>query len=217
MNEGGYGWDYGFKASLLDEKLDFTLGGFYIVRENIRVTDENGDSRRIGSILSRGFELDANWQLTKELTVLAGGGYNRAAYTEAGQDLDMLGRQMAAVPKESAYLAIRQAWKSGALKGFRINFGVTYTGETNPFPDRGGIVTTCPGGTQAIVSHSGYRDITIPAYFATRAGIAYNWRHAKLNQSVAVNFTNLLDEDYIQRNRQVVPTFGASITYTIKR
>lgn len=218
INEGGYGYDYGIKADLFEERLDFTLGGFYIVRENIRVTDENGDSRRVGSILSRGVELDATWKFTDTLTALFGGGYNRAAYTEAGQDIDQVGRQMAAVPKASGYLALRKTWNSGPLKGFKVNLGVTYTSETSPFPDRGGIVTTLPNGTQVVVSNSGYRDIVIPAYYSTRAGVAYSWRQrkSKLNHSVAVNATNLLNDDYIDRSRRVVTPFSASMTYTIK-
>jgi iron complex outermembrane recepter protein len=218
VNEGGFGWDYGFKAGFFEEKLTFTLGGFYIVRENIRVTDEDGNSRRIGSILSRGVELDANWSVVDGLNVLFGGGYNNASYTEAGQDLDQIGRQMAAVPKKSAYLAVRKTWKAGMLKGFKVNVGLTYTGETHPFPDRGGIVTTLPGGRQAILSHSGYRDILIPSYMSTRAGVAYSWRTTtlKLNHSLAATFTNLLDDDYLERNRRVVESFGAALTYTVK-
>lgn len=218
VNEGGFGWDYGFKASLLDEQLTFTLGGFYIVRQNIRVTDENGDSRRVGSILSRGVELDANWAVTPTFSLLFGGGLNNAAYTEAGQDLDQVGRQMSGVPKESGYLALRKTWKSGRLKGLKVNFGVTYTGETKPFQDRGGIVTTLPDGRRVVASHSGYRDIVIPEYFSTRAGISYGWkpRGSRLNHSLAANFTNLLDDDYIERSRRVVEPFGASLTYTVK-
>lgn len=218
INEGGFGWDYGIKADFFDERLEFTLGGFYIVRENIRVTDEDGESRRVGSILSRGVELDATWKVTDTLTALFGGGYNNAAYTEAGQDLDQVGRQMAGVPKESAYIALRKTWKEGWLKGFKANFGLTYTGETSPFPDRGGIVTTLPDGRKAILSHSGYRDIVIPSYVSTRAGVSYSWRQKglKLSHTIAVNATNLLDDDYIERSRRVVSPFSISATYTVK-
>lgn len=218
VNEGGFGWDYGFKVDALQEKLTFTLGGFYIVRENIRVVDEDGESRRIGSILSRGVELDANWTVVEGLNLLFGGGYNNAAYTEAGQDLDQLGRQMSGVPKQSAYVAVRKTWRTGPLRGFKVNLGLTYTGETKPFADRGGVVTTLPGGRRVIVSHSGYRDIVIPSYFSTRAGLSYAWRpHAsKLSHSLAANFTNLLDDDYLERSRRLVEPFGASLTYTVK-
>lgn len=218
VNEGGFGWDYGFKVSLLQETLDFTLGGFYIVRENIRVTDEDGESRRIGSILSRGVELDANWSFADGLGLLFGGGLNQAAYTEAGQDLDQVGRQMAAVPRKSAYLAVRKSWKTGPLKGFKVNVGLTYTGETRPFPDRGGVVTTLPDGRRVVLGHSGYRDIVLPSYVSTRAGLSYAWRprQTKFSHRIAANVTNLLDDDYLERNRKVVEPLGASLTYTVR-
>ncbi|PTX97878.1 TonB-dependent receptor [Opitutus sp. ER46] len=218
VNETGFGWDYGIKGGFFEEKLSFTLGGFYIVRENIKVTDENGDSRRVGSILSRGVELDANWNIGMGFSALFGGGYNKAVYTEAGRDLDLVGRQMASVPEESAYLALRKTWSSGWLKGLKANLGVTYTGETHPFPDRGGILTKLPDGSQVTISHSGYRDILIPAYYSTRAGVSYSWRpkRSKWTHSVAVNATNLLDDDAILRSRRVMESFGASITYTVK-
>lgn len=218
VNEGGFGWDYGLKGSLLDEKLEFTVGGFYIVRENIRVTDEDGQSRRVGSILSRGVELDMTWNIAEGASLLLGGGLNDASYTEAGQDLDQVGRQMSGVPKHSAYLALRKTWKSGPLKGFKANLGLTHTGKTRPFQDRGGVVTTLPDGRRVIVSHSGYRDIELPAYLSTRAGVSYGWRfgRSKLNHSVAVNVSNLLDDDYLERSRRVVEPFGASFTYTLK-
>jgi len=38
-SESASGYDYGFKGALLNERLTYTVSGYYINRENVRVTD----------------------------------------------------------------------------------------------------------------------------------------------------------------------------------
>ena len=38
-SESARGWDYGFKAGLFDDKLLFTLGGYYIDRTGVTATE----------------------------------------------------------------------------------------------------------------------------------------------------------------------------------
>ena len=220
VNEGGYGLDYGIKAGMFDDKLNFTLGGFYIVRENVKAVDENGDSRRIGHILSRGLEFDSTYRIVSEqatTNVRLGYGFTNARYANNGNDLDALQRTMAGMPTHNAYLALNRVWKRGALKGFSLSVGLTYTGSSYPWTNRGGTQTAFPDGTVYILSNSGYRDIKIPAYFSTRASLGYSWRTGKFQHSVSVACINLMDDDYIQRNRALVPKQSWSFAYTLKR
>jgi outer membrane receptor protein involved in Fe transport len=218
VNEGGHGFDYGGKMDGFSGRLKFTLGGFYIVRENVRVTDENGESRRIGVILSRGLEFDATYRLDNQrqtTNVRFGYGYTNAKYTNSGNDIDRLGRRLAGIPEHNAYVALNQVWKRGLLKGVRLSLGVTYTGSSYPMTDRGGISTT-QFGEVYILSHSGVRDIKIPDYFSTRASAAHEWRVGKWRHELSLSATNLLDEHYVMRNRRLVESFGLSAAYTIK-
>ncbi|HEY0945322.1 MAG TPA: TonB-dependent receptor [Opitutaceae bacterium] len=228
-NEGGFGWDYGFKVGLFQDRLNFTLGGFYIERTNVSVTDydeETGLSitRRIGNTLSRGVELDANWRINDNLSTTFGYSYTTSIYTKYGRDLEVIGRQATRIPEHNAYFTVRYAWKTGRLKGLTANAGFTYTGETYPYSDGGGIVEPATLNGQPnpnrglILTHDGRRDIRLPGYFATRAGIRYSWRPdgSRFSHTVGINLTNLLDEDYITANRRKVDPFSTSFTYSIR-
>ncbi|MDR0352421.1 MAG: TonB-dependent receptor [Opitutaceae bacterium] len=218
-NETGFGLDYGVKVDVFDHRLRFTFGGFYIVRRGVQATDDNGDTRRIGEIFSRGLEFDATYRLDNPrftTNLRFGYGYTNAKYTDKGNDYDALQRPMAGIPQHNAYFAWTQVWKRGLLRGIRTTLGVTYTGESHPWSDRGGISTTLPNGKTYILSHSGFRDIKIGDYFSTRASIAYKWRVGKWQHEVSATAANLLNQDVIQRNRQVMPEFNLSLAYTIK-
>jgi outer membrane receptor protein involved in Fe transport len=227
-NEGGYGLDYGFKVGLFEDRLSFTLGGFFIERTNVGVDDIDEETgltvrRRIGNTRSRGVELDANWNVTPNFTTTFGYGYVDSVVTEAGRDLDLVGRQVARTPQHNGYLTARYQWRTGRLNGLTVNFGVTYTGETTPF-DAGGIAEPATIGGQPnanrglILTNDARRDIRIPGYFATRAGVRYTWRpqESKFNHTFAVNLANLLNEDYVTSNRRLVEPFNASFTYTLR-
>lgn len=227
-NEGGFGWDYGFKVGLFEEKLSFTIGGFYISRTNVGVDDIDEETgltfrRQIGNTLSRGLELDANWRITSNLTSTFGYAMVNSQVVEAGRDLDVVGRQVTRTPEHSGYITLRYGWNEGRLKGLSANIGVTYTGETTPY-DNGGISQPATIGGQPnpnrglILTHDGRRDIRIPGYFATRAGIRYSWKpeNSDITHSFGVNASNLLNDDYITSNRRLVEPFNLSATYGIR-
>ena len=68
-NTRGFGEDYGIKANFLNNRLQFTLGGYYITETGIKVTEVDpvtGVSETVagGSQLSKGMELDGSYQVT---------------------------------------------------------------------------------------------------------------------------------------------------------
>lgn len=220
QSEKGSGFDYGFKVSLLESRLNFTIGGYYVQRYNVGVDifdDAVGAlvNQQIGKTRSRGFEFDASWQVSSLTTALFGLGTVDAVVTEAGRDIDQVGRQVPRQPYSNAYLALRHSFRNGALRGLSATLGVTYTGKSYPFTTSGGIAQTT--GDRLIVSNDGSRDISIPGYYATRAGISYSWRaKRKYSQTIGINVTNLLDDDYLQTNRRFVQPFGGNVTYSVR-
>lgn len=217
-NERGFGWDYGFKVDLLQERLNFTVGGFYVVRNNVTVNDVDPVTglvvaRPVGNTLSRGFELDANWRLSTGLTALFGYGFIDSKITYAGVDRDVVGRPTTGTPEENGYVALRHAFRQGALAGWSATLGVTYTGESYPFSEAGGITT---GGF--VLSHNGQRDIVIPGYYSTRAGVSYSWnqRSRRIGHSIAVNVVNVLDDRDVTLSRRFMEPRTFSATYSVR-
>lgn len=217
-NERGFGWDYGFKVDLFEERLNFTVGGFYVVRQNVTVNDVDEATgltlrRPVGNTLSRGFELDANWRLTDAFTALFGYGHLNSAITYAGVDREVVGRPPSGTPDENGYVALRYAFKQRPLAGLSTTLGVTYTGRSYPFSEAGGIST---GGL--ILTHNGQRDIVTPSYYSTRAGVSYSWRQrdSRIGHSVAVNVVNVLDERPVTLSRRFVEPRTGSATYSIR-
>lgn len=220
-NEGGYGWDYGLKFGLLEQRLNFTLGGWYIERTNVTVNEFDPDTlttvqRTVGATLSRGFDCDANWRVTDALSATFGGSHLSAIFTDNGNDLDSLGRQQPRLPKDSAYLTLRYA---GPVKGLSTNVGVSYTGESQPYTTTGGIVEGATSPRRGlIVSHNGSRDITIPAYYSARLGAAYTWRPAgpRVIDTLSLNVTNPLNERHVLNSVHWNEPFNLIVTNTVK-
>lgn len=217
-NERGFGWDYGFKVDLLEERLNFTLGGYYVVRNNVTVSDVDPLTglvvgRPVGNTLSRGFEFDANWKISNSFTALFGYGFIDSQVTYAGVDREVVGRPTTGTPEDNGYVALRYAFKERSLTGLSVTLGVTYTGESYPFSEAGGITT---GGL--ILSHNGQRDIAIPAYYATRAGVSYSWNQRKyrLGHSIALNAVNVFDQRDVTLSRRFMEPRTFSATYSLR-
>lgn len=220
-NEGGYGWDYGCKFSFLDQRLSLTLGGWYIERTNVTVTEFDEErlisvQKTVGGILSRGVEFDANWRMTDSVSATFGGSHLSSIFTENGRDRDSLGRQQPRLPKNSAYTTIRYA---GPIRGFSMHIGMSYTGESSPYTTSGAIIEPASSPQRGlIVSHNGARNIMIPSYYAVRLGGGYTWRakDSPLNNTVSINVINPLNRRYILNSGRWNEPFNIVGTYTVK-
>lgn len=79
-------WEAGIKSELFDQSLTFNLSAFWTELSGLQanIVPTNGNRSylaNVGDVRSRGIEVDANWRVTRELTLTANGSYNDAVYT----------------------------------------------------------------------------------------------------------------------------------------
>lgn len=227
-NEEAEGYDFGVKVGLFDSRLQFTLGGYSIVREGIRVTDVDESGVQIvragGTQEADGVEFDFTWRVADGFTLLGGVGYVDAKTTKNGRDLDSVGRRPARVPEVNFGIAAKYVVTQGPLKGLGFNLGGRYTGEAYTDPLAGGITQPATVNGQPnpnaglILTHDGRRDITTPSYFVLDGGLTYRFRPegSQLNHQIGLNVKNILDKDGIDVRRFALDRRSYFLGYTLR-
>lgn len=79
-------WEAGIKSELFGQRLTLNLSAFWTELSGLQanIVPTNGNRSylaNVGDVRSRGVEVDANWRVTRELTLTANGSYNQAIYT----------------------------------------------------------------------------------------------------------------------------------------
>ena len=219
-SETARGWDYGFKCGFLEDKLQFTIGGYYIDRTGVSATEiaPNGSTitTSAGNQNAKGVELDFTWRATDDLTFLGGYGYVNARTTANGRDLESLGRRPAKLPVVTSGLAMK--YKVPALRGLAVNAGVTYTGQTFPDSIAGGITEGASSPNRGyVLSHDGRRTLSLPSYLLVDVGLSYRLRPAgsKFSHSLRLNAKNLADHDYIDTQKKPGDRRGIYLSYAV--
>jgi outer membrane receptor protein involved in Fe transport len=198
------GWDFGFKGSLFDNRLTYTVSGFYINRYNVSVADIDevtglSVQRRDGDQLVRGFEVDATWNLTRELSVLGSYGDVHSIYTDFGTvNPQAIGRKVQFVAPYNGSLSLKYTPASGMLKGFSANIGVTFVGETPTEDPIAG--DTHLSASSIVISRSTEQwKLTAPAYSIWSVGLRYRLpTKSNLSHTFALNINNVADEQYFK-------------------
>jgi iron complex outermembrane receptor protein len=198
------GWDYGFKGSLLDNRITYTVSGFYIIRENVSVADIDeltglSVQRRDGNQLVRGFEVDATWNLSDQLSLLGSYGDVHSIYTDFGTfNPQAIGRKVQYVAPYNGSLSLKFTPKGGLLRGFSANIGVTFVGETPTEDPIAGDTHLTP--TSTVISRSTEQwKLTAPAYSIWSVGLRYRLpSKSNLSHTVALNINNVADEQYFK-------------------
>src|SRR5581483_6748519 len=143
-NERAIGYDYGFKAAMLQDRLTYSVGGFYILQKNISVTstDEFGNTIKeaSGTVISKGAEITLNYAVNQHLGVNFGYFYTNARWGDTGSDLDLQGRHKALVPIDIVTAAGSYKF-GGPIAGLRAFARYQYSGATHA-EDGGGQSTT---------------------------------------------------------------------------
>ena len=206
------GYDYGFKGSLLNNRLSYTLSGYYINRENVRVTDleettpGSGNfidvTRNSGNQLVRGYEVDFNWQATDAVSFLGSYGNVHSIYTDYGSSLPAaVGRPVQYIAPYNGSLSVKFSPGRGAAKAFSANLGITFVGATpTDAPNAGDTYVTTPGTGARVVSRStGQWALRAPAYQLWSAGLRYQLAgKSAVSHAFAINVNNLLDKRYFK-------------------
>jgi iron complex outermembrane recepter protein len=221
------GYDYGFKGTLLNDKLNFTLSGFYATRKNVSVSDTfesplgSGlfvtQNRRDGDQLVRGAEADLNWRITDEFSLNGSYGHVHSVYTNFGSASPLaVGRLVSGVSPDNGSISVRYAPGRGALKGFSTNLGVTYIAATpTENPNAGDTYTTNAAGQRVLTRTTYQWRLQVPSFTLWNAGIRYTWRMGRWDHKVALNVNNVFDKDYLKVNRNLGERRGIFVTYTL--
>jgi iron complex outermembrane receptor protein len=225
------GWDYGFKGALLDDRLNFTVSGFYAIRENVLVTEVeevppgSGNyqtlSRRDGDQLVRGFEIDLNWRVTPTVSVGGSWGHVYSIYTDFGSAFPLsVGRRVQRIAPQNGGAYLKWAPTAGRLRGFSANLGVTHMASTpTEAPNAGDTYVTAANG-QRVLQRTTYQwRLRIPSYTLWNVGARYRLSGggSGYDHTFGINVNNLFDADYVRANRLLGEKRAVYFTYSLNR
>ncbi|MFM9031545.1 MAG: TonB-dependent receptor domain-containing protein, partial [Opitutaceae bacterium] len=225
------GWDYGFKGSLLNDRLNFTLSGFYAIRENVQVTDlqetppGSGNylevARREGNQLVRGFEFDFNWRFTEDFSAGGSWGHIYSVYTDYGAAFPLaIGRRVQGIAPVNGGAYLKWAPTTGSLKGLSANIGVSHVGPTpTEAPNAGDTYTTTRTGERVLTRTTYQWRLRVPGYTLWNLGLRYRYQPAKssYDHTFALNVNNALNQEYERANRLRGEERSVFLTYTVGR
>jgi iron complex outermembrane receptor protein len=222
------GYDYGFKGSFLQDRLNFTVSGFYATRENVSVQNTferppgSGsfvtENQREGNQLVRGYEIDINWQPTRELSINGSWGHVYSIYTDFGSSSPLaIGRRVNNVSPQNGSLSFKYSPSAGVLKGFGFNAQVTHVAATpTEAPNAGDTYATGPGGVRTLTRTTYQWRLRVPSFTLVNAGIHYRLRGtSRWDQKFQLNINNIGDLDYLKVNRQLGEGRAIYFTYTL--
>jgi outer membrane receptor protein involved in Fe transport len=235
-SESAGGYDYGFKGSFLNDRLNYTVSGFYADRHNVSVVDlvespvGSGNyvtvTQRTGDQLVRGYEADVTWNINKEVFLNASYGRVNSIYTDFGSSFPAaIGRNVQFVAPYNGSVSFKYAPEGGRLKGFSTNLGVTFVGATpTELPTAGDVYATQPGGKRVVTQSTGQWALKAPAYRVWSFGMRYRLQTgSSYSHTLAVNVNNLTDETYLRagsagaNSRYPGEKRAVYFTYTLSR
>jgi iron complex outermembrane receptor protein len=204
-NETSIGWDYGIKASYLNDRLIFTTGGYYIDRYGVKTTQTDpttglSETVAAGTQRARGFEFEGSWSATDELTFLASYSIVGAKIVYNGDSVTDVGRPPAGLPESQASLAWKYNFRKTVLKGFAWNGGLTYSG-------RSYFNSTATDAR---------RNVYAAGSTLVNTGLTYTWKGENgFTHSIRVSAKNLLDRVYVTNNGNLGNDRAYYVAYTL--
>ena len=225
--ETAKGYDYGFKGSLLEDLLSFTVSGFYAIRNNVSVTESietppgSGTyinaTRREGNQLVRGYEIDVNYNVTNEVNVGGSWGHVYSIYTDFGSAFpEAVGRRVNGISPENGGAYLKYSPSNSRWKGFSANLGVTYVASTPTETPNAGDTLGRVGGVLVVTRSTNQWRLRIPSFTLWNLGVRYRLPSvARYEQTLAVNVNNLFDVDYLRANKIPADRRAVYFTYTL--
>lgn len=203
-NETATGCDYGIKASLLEDRLVFTAGGYYINRDGIKTTITDpvtglSDTVAAGSTNSKGVEFEGSWHATDRLMLVFNYGYVNAKITNNGNSTTDVGQVPVGVPVSGASVSGTYRF-GGRLNGLSFHLNIGYTGRAYPF------------STQTTFQ----RYIVAPGYYLVNPGITYAWKVShNIKESIRLSAKNALDRNYVTTTYGLGTPRGVYFSYSL--
>lgn len=205
------GYDYGIKGTLLDDRLTYTLCGFYATRQNVSVSGLQEQpagsgtfvtvTQRNGNQRVRGAEADVSWSITKEVQFVGSFGTVDSVYTDFGDAFpEAVGRKVQFVAPYNGSLTVKYTPQFDLLKGFSINLGYTAVGSTpTEAPNAGDTLVTQAGGNRVVTSSTGQWTLKSPSFGLWNLGLRYRLPSGpNFAQTLAININNLGDKRYFR-------------------
>lgn len=229
-SEVANGYDYGFKGALFNERLNYTVSGYYAIRNNVSVTENvetplgSGNfvlvARRDGDQLVRGYEIDLNWRVTDEVSVGGSWGHIYSIYTDFGSAFPLaVGRRVNGISPQNGSAYVKWAASSGSrFKGFSANLGVTYVASTPTEAPNAGDNYVTLNGTRVVTRSTNQWRLRVPSFNLWSVGLRYKLpTRSALDHTVALNINNLFDREYLRANRLIGEPRAIFLTYTLNR
>ncbi len=224
--ETAKGYDYGFKGSFFNDKLNFTVSGYYANRYNVQVSEfvelppvGSGNfgtvNFRDGDQLVRGLEVDVTWNITNDLSTGLSYGHVNSIYTDFGSASPLSKyRSVTGVSPDNGGAYVKYTPGRGMLKGWSANIGATYVSSTpSEQPNQGDVYsTTFP---RTFISSTDQWKLRVPSYTVWSGGVRYKFRAGPLEHQIGLNVNNLFDKDYLRGNRQPGERQSFFVTYTL--
>ncbi len=228
QSETAEGYDYGFKGGFFEDRLNFTVSGFYATRNNVSVTEVeetpigSGDYitivRRDGNQLVRGYELDVNWRVSDEISVGGSWGNVYSIYTDFGSAFPLaIGRRVNGIAPKNGSIYARYSPSQGSLKGFSANVSVAHSGATPSYaPNSGDTYITTATGARVLTRSTNQWSLVSDAYTLVSVGARYRLPgRSKVSHTIGVNINNALDKVYNRANRLPGEERAFYFTYTL--
>lgn len=175
----GGGWEAGVKFKPLGSNLMLTAAYFDIRQKDVLTSDPVNFlySVQTDGVRSRGIELEARGNITRELEIV--GGYTHTDAKVSASSVGATGKYVNGVPIDQASLWAKYTWYDGPLAGFGLGAGVRYVGKSY--------------GNQ-------FNTFTIPDYTLFDAAISYDLAYLRPDLkgwSTEITGKNLGDRYYV--------------------
>ncbi len=215
-SETAAGYDYGIKGSYFKDTLNFTLGGYYITRQNVSVTDVeetplgSGNfvsvTRRDGDQLVRGWEADFNWQPDPAVTLGGSFGNVNSLYTNFGSaSPEVIGRSVNGVAPENGSIYGKYNFTNASLRGLSFNLLATYVSSTPSEIPNTGDTFTVVNGSRVLTSSTGQWKLRTPSYTLWQTGLHYTFKTpGRLLHTVGLNVNNLFNKYYLKTSSKIL-------------
>ncbi|WP_414659978.1 TonB-dependent siderophore receptor [Horticoccus sp. 23ND18S-11] len=226
------GYDYGFKGSFFNDRLTYTISGYYANRNNVSVTDNietplgSGNfvqvTVRDGDQLVRGYEIDLTWRVTDAVSAGGSWGHVYSVYTDFGTASPAaIGRRVINISPQNGSAYVRYAPREGLLKNLSGNIGVAYVASTpTEAPTAGDTYVTTPGtGARVVTRSTNQWRLRVPSFNVWSIGLRYKLPAMRngIDHSLALNVNNLFDREYLRVNRLIGEPRSIYFSYTINR